>query len=115
MQGGSLGKAHSRGGGHRDKVSETDCVTKINEFYEKYQSDKLLVYCKCKKKKKGEKKSLNVPPTMEPGSVVAPGEGVGTAGRVGEPAGLWVSLRTQVGIKCLQSFAVHLQFGFFTP
>ena len=52
---------------------------------------------------------------MEPGSVVAPGEGVGTAGRVGEPAALWVSVRTQVGIKCLQSFAVHLQFGFFTP
>ena len=52
---------------------------------------------------------------MEPGSVVAPGEGAGTAGRVGEPAGLWVSVWTQVGIKCLQSFAVHLQFGFFTP
>ena len=62
-----------------------------------------------------KKKSVNVPPTMEPGSVVAPGEGAGTAGRVGEPAGLWVSVWTQVGIKCLQSFAVHLQFGFFTP
>ena len=114
MQGGSLGKAHSWGGGRKDRVSETDCVTKVNKFYERYQSDKLLVYCKCKKKK-GEKKSLNVPSTMEPGSVVAPGEGVGTAGRVGEPAALWVSVRTQVGIKCLQSFAVHLQFGFFTP
>ena len=77
-----------------------------------------LISCLCivnAKKKKGEKKSLNVPSTMEPGSVVAPGEGVGTAGRVGEPAALWVSVRTQVGIKCLQSFAVHLQFGFFTP
>ena len=54
MQGGSLGKAHSRGGGRKDRVSETDCVTKVNKFYERYQSDKLLVYCKCKKKK-GEK------------------------------------------------------------
>lgn len=55
MQGGSLEKAHSRGGGRKDKVSETECVTKINEFYEKYQSDKLLVYCKYKKKKKVKK------------------------------------------------------------
>ena len=41
----------------KDKVSEMECITKTNEFYEKYQSDKLLVYCKCKKKKKkgGEK------------------------------------------------------------
>lgn len=58
MQGGSLEKAHSRGGGRKDKVSETECVAKINEFYEKYQSDKLLEYCKYKKKKKSEKKNL---------------------------------------------------------
>lgn len=61
-QGGFLGEAHFTGGNHKDKVSEMECVafaqfiTQINEFYEKYQTGKLFVYRKCKKKKRGEKK-----------------------------------------------------------